>query len=110
MRVPLVAMANVNVYLPTELHAALKAMALSPSQLLQDAIKAELARRGRTNPRPLPPMTGAFKPASQLGYPAGDLLRRAERDRQRQAACPHERKRTGDSGLRFCDDCGKVNP
>lgn len=38
-------MARIQVYLPDELHRALKRSGLSPSELLQDAVRAEVRRR-----------------------------------------------------------------
>jgi metal-responsive CopG/Arc/MetJ family transcriptional regulator len=38
-------MPRIQVYLPDELHRALKRSGLSPSELLQDAVRSELQRR-----------------------------------------------------------------
>ena len=46
-RVYAVRMARVNVSIPDELYAVLKAAGVSPSRVLQDAAEAELARQER---------------------------------------------------------------
>jgi hypothetical protein len=44
------------------------------------------------------------------GNVTGWLRELATRELHTDPPCQHQRKRTGISGLRVCDDCGKVNP